>query len=69
MKTSLFFALAGLASSVCAGDFLERRATACKAGNNCQRGVNGTAGNKPPRSSRLADCSSYMSVTVIPSPM
>lgn len=45
---------------------LDVRAAACGAGNNCQRGVGGTAGLKPPLSSRLADCSSLNTVTVIP---
>ncbi len=56
--------VAALISAAAAGDFLEVRATNCGSGNNCQRGVGGTAGVKPPLSSRLADCSSLFVVTV-----
>ncbi|KAK2035946.1 hypothetical protein LZ31DRAFT_485178, partial [Colletotrichum somersetense] len=56
--------------STVSGNGLYRRGVDCKGpGNNCQRGVGGTAGLKPPLSSRLADCSILNSVTVIPSPM
>ncbi|KAK3942501.1 hypothetical protein QBC46DRAFT_379763 [Diplogelasinospora grovesii] len=66
MKSSILF-LAFVSSAVC-GELLEVRATACGAGNNCQRGVGGTAGVKPPLSSRMADCSSLNTVTVTPAP-
>lgn len=63
MKASLF--LAAIVPALC-GHALDPRATACKnSGNNCQRGVVGTNG-KPALSVRLADCSSYLSVTVTP---
>lgn len=63
MKTS--FVIAALASALSV-HALDPRATACKSpGNNCQRGVAGTNG-KPALSVRLADCSSFMAVTVTP---
>ncbi|KAK2016699.1 hypothetical protein LZ32DRAFT_688702 [Colletotrichum eremochloae] len=52
------------------GSYVARRGLDCKdPGNNCQRGVNGTAGINPPLSSRLADCSLLNRVTVTPSPV
>jgi hypothetical protein len=64
MKFSIMLLLpAALAVSA---ELIEVRATACGAGNNCQRGVGGTAGVRPPLSSRLADCSSLFTVTVTP---
>lgn len=63
MKFSLMLLVpAGLVASA---QLIEVRATACGAGNNCQRGVGGVAGAKP-LSSRLADCSSLNTVTVTP---
>lgn len=48
------------------GHALSPRATACNhMGNNCQRGVSGVNGRQP-LEERLADCSSYLSVTVTP---
>ena len=68
MKNLSVFAIAGLASSSLA-NVLDARATkSCNPGNNCQRGVAGTAGTKPPLSSRLADCSSFLKTTVTPDP-
>ncbi|PMD18535.1 hypothetical protein NA56DRAFT_706447 [Hyaloscypha hepaticicola] len=66
MKFSLMLLLP--AALTASAQMIEVRATACGAGNNCQRGVGGTAGNKPPLSSRLADCSSLNTVTVTPAP-
>jgi hypothetical protein len=43
-----------------------RAESQCNPGNNCQRGVSGTANKKPDLSSRLADCAKYNLVTVIP---
>jgi len=63
MKLSLLLAAAVPAIL---GHALDPRATACKnSGNNCQRGVSGTNG-KPALDVRLADCASYLSVTVTP---
>ena len=52
----------GLASTGL-GHVVER--AACNA-DNCARAVTGTAGSNPNQSSRLADCSSFMRVTVTP---
>ncbi|PMD32576.1 hypothetical protein L207DRAFT_609174 [Hyaloscypha variabilis F] len=64
MKFSIMLLLPAALSAT--AQLVEVRATACGAGNNCQRGVGGTAGVKPPLSSRLADCSSLYTVTVTP---
>jgi hypothetical protein len=64
MKFSLMLLLPTALTA--SAQLIEVRATACGAGNNCQRGVGGTAGVKPPLSSRLADCSSLFTVTVTP---
>jgi len=64
MKTA--YLILSTAGAVAHGNVLNARATnQCTPGNNCQRGVTGS-GNKPPLSSRLADCSSFMRVTVTP---
>jgi hypothetical protein len=40
------------------------------AGDNCNRAITGTAANLVPvLSSRLADCASFMEITVIPAPV
>ncbi|KAH8777975.1 hypothetical protein BGZ57DRAFT_854011 [Hyaloscypha finlandica] len=64
MKFSLMLLLPTALTA--SAQLIEVRATACGAGNNCQRGVGGTAGVNPPLSSRLADCSSLFTVTVTP---
>lgn len=56
------------AALTASAQLIEVRAAACGAGNNCQRGVGGTAQKSPPLSSRLADCSSLNVVTVTPAP-
>jgi hypothetical protein len=63
MKFSLMLLLP--AALTASAQLIEVRATACGAGNNCQRGVGGTAGT-PPQSSRLADCYRLFTVTVTP---
>ncbi|KAL2060732.1 hypothetical protein VTL71DRAFT_9373 [Oculimacula yallundae] len=70
MKFSMyFFALAIAEISFCN---LVKRTTptsACFA-DNCLRGIRGTGSNiKPPLTSRLADCSSFMRATVTPAPI
>ena len=64
MKFSLMLLLPTALTA--SAQLIEVRATACGAGNNCQRGVGGTAGVNPPLNSRLADCSSLFTVTVTP---
>jgi hypothetical protein len=64
MKFSLMLLLP--TALIASAQLIEVRATACGAGNNCQRGVGGAAGVNPPLSSRLADCSSLFTVTVTP---
>jgi hypothetical protein len=67
MRTStLFLALATARTAFAVG--LGAR-NECNA-NNCLRGVRGTDVNlKPSLASRLADCSSFMEVTVTPAPV
>ncbi|KAM0273215.1 hypothetical protein ACHAQH_008406 [Verticillium albo-atrum] len=68
MKLSTLLLPAAFVSAVYGNGFVERRATKqCNPGNNCQRGVGGTAGVKPPLTSRQADCSRLNVVTVSPS--
>ncbi|CRK10498.1 hypothetical protein HYQ45_010782 [Verticillium longisporum] len=68
MKFSSLFLPAVFVSAVYGNGFVERRATKqCNPGNNCQRGVGGTAGVRPPLTSRQADCSRLNVVTVSPS--
>jgi len=67
MKASLFLTLA--AASIALSNVLLDRANACSP-NNCLRGVGGTAANaKPPLTSRLSDCSSFMLTTITPTPV
>ncbi|RNJ59160.1 hypothetical protein D7B24_003253 [Verticillium nonalfalfae] len=68
MKFSSLFLPTIFVSAVYGNGFVERRATKqCNPGNNCQRGVGGTAGVRPPLTSRQADCSRLNVVTVSPS--
>jgi hypothetical protein len=65
MKFSLMLLLP--VALTASAQLIEVRAAPCSgSGNNCQRGVRGSAGLKPPLSSRLADCSSLNTVTVTP---
>jgi hypothetical protein len=67
MKASLLLTLA--AASFALSNVLLERANACSP-NNCLRGVGGTAANaKPPLTSRLSDCSSFMLTTITPAPV
>lgn len=66
MKFSLLLLPAAF-SAVYGTQFMDRRADKhCAPGNNCQRGVGGTNGVKPPLTSRMADCSKLNTVTVSP---
>lgn len=64
MKLSLMLLVP--AAITASAQMIQVRATACGAGNNCARGVAGTAGVRPPLSSRMADCTALNIVTVTP---
>lgn len=61
MKVATILSLASLAL----GSVIEKRECA---GNNCNRAVTGTRAGLLPLESRSADCSSFMAVTVTPTP-
>jgi hypothetical protein len=66
MKHATLFYIASASIALANDQFFDRRAdNACSPGNNCQRGVGGTNG-KPALASRLNDCQSLYTVTVIP---
>jgi len=61
MKAAMILPLAGLAL----GSVIEQRNCA---GNNCNRQVTGTRAGLLPLAYRSADCSSFMAITVTPTP-
>ncbi|KAK1840168.1 hypothetical protein CCHR01_17217 [Colletotrichum chrysophilum] len=69
MKSFSFTIAFSILSTASANDLFQRGLDCKGSGNNCQHSVGGTAGLKPPPSSRLADCSLLNRVIVIPSPV
>lgn len=70
MKTSSFLSFLALCNTVLCSVMTKANPSSVCFADNCLRGIRGTRLNaKPPLTSRLADCSSFMQATITPDPL